>query len=64
MYHTHCHTGLEVDKLEGDGGVEGIFMARQEKEALLDQKVRVYSLLLFSLESWTSFLALRPELSR
>lgn len=61
MYHTHCHTGLDVDESEGDGGVEGIFMARQEKEALLDEKGRVCSLLVFLLESWTSFLALRPE---
>lgn len=30
MYHTHCHTGLDFDKLEGDEGVGGIFMARQE----------------------------------
>lgn len=64
MYHTHCHTGLDVDKLEGNGGVGGIFMARQDEEALLDQKGRVCSLLLFLLESWTSFLAFRPELPR
>lgn len=26
--HIHCHMGMEVDKLEGEGRVEGMFMAR------------------------------------
>lgn len=30
MYHTHCHTGVDFDNLDGDEGVGGVFMARQE----------------------------------
>lgn len=62
MRHTHCHIGLGVDKSEGEGGVEGIFMAMWGKGSVgSEQKGRICLLLLFLLEPCTSLMALRSE---